>query len=155
MPQTPSIKIVLDHPEAKIPTRATTGSAGYDLYAAEDVTLLGFNCSFGLDSPKLVDTGIKIQLPPGYEAQIRPRSGLALKGIRVANSPGTVDEDFTGRVKVILQYTANWPPTFEIKKGDKIAQMVITKYETPTFEQVDTLDPTVRGEGGFGSTGTR
>lgn len=143
----PNLKIVLDHPDAKPPTRASDGSAGYDLYAVEDVILRSN------DTTKMVDTGVKIQLPPGHEAQVRCRSGLALKGIRVANSPGTIDTDFTGRIKVLVQYVHSEPPTFTINKGDRIAQMVIQKYEVLPVELVDSLDQTTRGEGGFGSTG--
>jgi dUTP pyrophosphatase len=143
----PNLKVVLDHPDAKPPTRATEGSAGYDLYSVEDVVLRSN------DNTKMVSTGIKIRLPPGHEAQVRCRSGLALKGIRVANSPGTVDEDFGGVVKVLVQYVHTDPPTFIINKGDRIAQMVIEKYEVLPVELVDSLDQTSRGEGGFGSTG--
>jgi deoxyuridine 5'-triphosphate nucleotidohydrolase len=143
----PNLKVVLDHPDAKPPTRATEGSAGYDLYSVEDVILRSN------DNTKMVSTGIKIRLPPGHEAQVRCRSGLALKGIRVANSPGTVDEDFSGVVKVLVQYVHSDPPTFTISKGDRIAQMVIEKYEVLPVELVDSLDQTARGEGGFGSSG--
>ena len=100
----------------------------------------------------LVKTGIHIELPPNIEAQIRPRSGLALKnGISIANSPGTVDEDYRGDVGVILINLSNEP--FIIKKGDRIAQMVFQKVEKYDLKIVDKLSETLRGEGGYGSTG--
>jgi dUTP pyrophosphatase len=102
----------------------------------------------------LVPTGLRISLPVGYEAQVRPRSGLAAKsGITVLNSPGTIDSDYRGEVKVILINHSDVP--FTINDGDRIAQMVIARHETACFEVVASLDETVRGTGGFGSTGTR
>ena len=100
----------------------------------------------------LVPTGLYIALPPGYEAQVRPRSGLALKhGITVLNSPGTVDADYRGELRTILVNLSQEP--FEIVPGERIAQMVIARHEQVQWEQVDELDETLRGEGGFGSTG--
>ena len=100
----------------------------------------------------LVPTGLRIALPVGYEAQVRPRSGLAAKaGITVLNTPGTVDSDYRGEVKVILINHSDVP--FVIKDGDRIAQMVIARHETAAFEVVTSLEETTRGEGGFGSTG--
>ena len=100
----------------------------------------------------LVPTGLFIALPKGYEAQVRPRSGLALKhGITVLNSPGTVDADYRGELRVILVNLSNEP--FVINNGERIAQMVVTRHEQVTWEPVEVLDETERGDGGFGHTG--
>lgn len=132
-----------------IPTYSTEGSAGMDLRASlkefESIIIRP-------GERKLISTGISIQLPKGYEAQIRPRSGLALKnGITVLNSPGTVDMDFTGTVGVILMNQSI--DNFIVNNGDRIAQMVISKYEKANFIVVDELKETERGDGGFGHTG--
>jgi dUTP pyrophosphatase len=101
-----------------------------------------------------VPTGLFIELPVGFEAQIRPRSGMALKqGLSVPNSPGTIDSDYRGEIKVIVVNLSKDP--IEIKDGDRIAQMVIAKYETISWNTVDSLSDTERGEGGFGSTGKK
>lgn len=130
-----------------IPEYATEQSAGVDLRAnIEDGILLEPL------SRALVGTGLYIQLPKGYEAQVRPRSGLAAKhGITVLNSPGTIDADYRGEIKVILINLSH--QSFVINPGERIAQMVIAKYEKVEFNVVDKLDETARGEGGFGSTG--
>ena len=131
----------------ELPTYATKGSAGMDLRAnlQEDVVIAP-------GERKLISTGLKISLPVGYEAQIRPRSGLALKkGVTVLNSPGTVDSDYIGDIGVIL--INHGEEIFTVSNGDRIAQMVIAKHETVEFEQVESLDETERGAGGFGSTG--
>ena len=100
----------------------------------------------------LVPTGLFIALPAGFEAQVRPRSGLAAKhGITVLNTPGTIDADYRGEIKVILVNLSNTP--FEIVPGERIAQMVVARHERVEWEEVDTLDETERGAGGFGSTG--
>lgn len=100
----------------------------------------------------LIPTGLYIELPEGYEAQIRSRSGLALKkGLMVLNSPGTIDSDYRGQIAVILANMSNVPVTIE--DGDRIAQMVINRYEQAKWEEVDVLSPTARGIGGFGHTG--
>lgn len=133
----------------QLPTYATVGSAGMDLKAntSEPITLKPME-------RYLFPTGIYIQLPEGYEAQIRPRSGLAVKyGITVTNAPGTVDADYTGEVGVSLINLSN--ETFVIQPGERIAQMVIAKYEKITWNEVTTLDKTERGSGGFGSTGMK
>ena len=101
---------------------------------------------------RLIPTGLFIQLPVGYEAQIRPRSGLALKrGLTVLNTPGTIDADYRGEIKVILVNLSHEP--FEIVPGERIAQMVVAKHEYVEWEEVESLDSTARGAGGFGSTG--
>lgn len=131
----------------ELPTYATKGSAGMDLRAnlQEDVVIAP-------GERKLISTGLKISLPVGYEAQIRPRSGLALKkGVTVLNSPGTVDSDYIGDIGVIL--INHGEESLTISNGDRIAQMAIAKHETVEFEQVESLDETERGAGGFGSTG--
>ena len=132
-----------------LPTFATALSAGMDLRANidADITLMPLQ-------RQLVPTGLHIALPEGYEAQIRPRSGLALKhGITVLNTPGTVDADYRGELMVLLVNFSNEP--FIVKDGERIAQMVIAKHENVCFELVDTLDETERGTGGYGHTGLK
>ena len=132
-----------------LPKYQTSQSAGMDLRANIDAPVL----IKPLDR-KLIPTGLHISLPEGYEAQIRPRSGLAIKnGITVINTPGTIDPDYTGDVGVILVNISN--EDFVVQPGDRIAQMVINKFEQAKFEVVEELDETERGEGGFGHTGTK
>lgn len=132
--------------KAIIPAYAHDGDAGVDLFSIENVVLKA-------GERKLVHTGIKMAIPYGYEGQVRPKSGLALKsGISVVNTPGTVDAPYRGEVCVILINTDKCND-YEIHAGDKIAQMVFNKVETATFTQVDNLPDTDRGTGGFGSTG--
>ena len=129
------------------PSYATPQSAGVDLKAnlTESVTLQPLQRT-------MVPTGLFIALPAGYEAQVRPRSGLAAKhGITVLNTPGTIDADYRGEIKVILVNLSSEP--FEIVPGERIAQMVIARHEQVEWEQVHELDATERGAGGFGSTG--
>ena len=129
------------------PSYSTNNSAGLDLRAhiKEEINLHPM-------SRVLIKTGLFIQLPEGYEAQIRPRSGLAYKnGITVLNTPGTIDADYRGEVGVLLINLSN--DSFKIKNGDRIAQMVIAKYEQAEWISVEQLDTTQRGDGGFGSTG--
>ena len=133
--------------ELPIPQYATEGSAGVDLTAdiQEEITLQP-------GASDLVPTGIMIALPQGVEAQIRPRSGLAIKfGITVLNSPGTIDSDYRGEIKIIL--INHGKEDYTIKRGMRIAQMVISPYKTVIFEKVSSLDSTARNAGGFGSTG--
>ena len=132
-----------------LPKYQTAQSAGMDLRANIDAPVL----LKPLDR-KLIPTGLHIALPEGYEAQIRPRSGLAIKkGITVINTPGTIDPDYTGDVGVILVNISN--EDFVVQPGDRIAQMVINKFEQAKFEVVEELDETERGEGGFGHTGNK
>jgi len=130
-----------------LPTYESEGSSGIDLRAAirEEVMLESGEI-------KLIPTGLAVSIPRGYEGQIRPRSGLALKyGIGVANSPGTIDSDYRGEIGIIV---INWGKrSLTIKRGDRIAQMVITKVCRADIIEVDDLDPTPRGEGGFGHSG--
>jgi len=130
---------------AVIPSYAHPGDAGVDLYAAEDAVLKP-------GERRLIRTGIKIAVPKGYEAQVRPKSGLALKfGLSIVNTPGTIDAGYRGEVGVICINLGSEP--IKIEKGKKVAQMVFKKIETVKFEEVPQLDDTSRGEGGFGSTG--
>lgn len=132
---------------AKVPQYATAGAAGLDLCA--DVTV---RTVIHPGERKLIPTGIAIQLPIGFEAQIRPRSGLALKhGITVLNAPGTIDSDYTGDIGVIL-YNAS-DVVFDVMPGDRIAQMVIAPFVRVVLDEVGELSATERGDGGFGSTG--
>ena len=131
------------------PFYATVNSAGMDLKAniEEPITLAPLQRA-------MVPTGLYIALPEGTEAQIRPRSGLAAKhGITVLNTPGTIDADYRGEIKVILVNLSNEP--FTINPGERIAQMVVARYEKVEWDIVDELDTTERGTGGFGSTGTK
>jgi dUTP pyrophosphatase len=134
--------------DVPVPKYAHEGDAGVDLYSIED-------CTLKPGERALVATGLKMAIPPGYEGQVRPKSGLALKhGITLLNTPGTVDAPYRGEVGVIV---INHDPreTYEIRKGEKIAQMVFNKVEYAVFAEVKELDATTRGEGGFGSTGKR
>lgn len=131
--------------KAVLPKYETEGAAGMDLVSTK-LVLVDHN------EIAIVPTGIAISLPKGYEAQVRPRSGLAAKhGITVVNSPGTIDSDYRGEIKVIL--TKLTPDHYTINEGERIAQLVITKVEQPILEEVEDLDSTDRGEKGFGSTG--
>ncbi len=134
--------------DARLPYRASEGAAGFDLAAALDAPIV-------LDPGAwtAVPTGIAIALPGGFEAQVRPRSGLAARhGITVLNAPGTIDEDYRGEVKVVLINHGREP--FTIEHGERIAQMVIAQVALVEFAEVDSLDETARGNAGFGSTGT-
>lgn len=131
----------------RLPEYATSGSAGMDLKANTTVPIV-----LGPLERQMIPTGLYIALPEGYEAQVRPRSGLAAKyGVTVANSPGTVDADYRGEIKVILINLSN--EKFVVNPGDRIAQMVVARYERVEWNEVATLDETERGEGGFGHTG--
>lgn len=132
-----------------MPAYATPGSAGMDLRAAndEDIVIRPLGRA-------IVPTGIFIQLPQGYEAQIRPRSGLAAKsGITVLNSPGTIDSDYRGEICAILVNLSDQP--FTVRRGERICQMVIARHETAELVEVSSLDATERGGGGFGHTGVK
>lgn len=131
-----------------LPKYMSHGASGMDLYADVDNSIF-----INPGEVKLVSTGIYISIPQGYEAQVRPRSGLAIKhGIGVLNSPGTVDSDYRGLVNVIMINLGKEP--YEIKRGSRIAQMVISEVTSATFVEVEELDETVRAGGGFGHTGT-
>ena len=136
----------LPHAEGlPVPSYATAHAAGMDVVAAEDVTLQP-------GGRHAVATGFAMAIPVGYEVQVRPRSGLALKhGISLPNTPGTIDADYRGELKVILINLGNAP--FVIARGDRIAQLVAAPVQMARFAEVEELDATVRGSGGFGSTG--
>ena len=135
--------------DLNLPAYATEHSAGMDLMAAIDQDII-----IKKGERKLIPTGIAIALPDGYEAQIRPRSGLALKnGITVLNTPGTIDADYRGEIGVILINLSE--EEFKVSKAMRIAQMIIARYTRAQFNLVEDLDNTVRGEGGFGSTGVK
>ena len=130
---------------ARVPEMAHQGDSGFDLYADETVSLKP-------GERKLVSTGIKLSIPHGFEAQVRPKSGLAVKaGITVLNTPGTIDSGYRGEVKVILANLGS--EDFLVEKGKKIAQLVFARVECPELETVKELDETRRNKGGFGSTG--
>jgi len=140
---------IINVSENALPAYETTGSAGMDLRASlsEPVQLKPLQRT-------LIPTGIYLELPQGYEAQIRPRSGLAIKkGLSLLNTPGTIDSDYRGEIKVILINLSN--ETAQVHNGERIAQMIIAKYEQVELEQVDELSETERGEGGFGHTGVK
>jgi len=139
------IKFQKIHEDAIIPKFAKEGDAGLDITAID-------NYELNPGQHLLVKTGLKMEIPRGYEAQVRPRSGLALKNkITVLNSPGTIDSGYRGEVGVIMMNHSN--ETFKVNKGDRIAQLVIAKHETPEIYEVKELEESKRGEGGFGSTG--
>ncbi len=141
------VKIINQSP-FELPNYATEGSAGLDLRA---------NLEEAMELKPLeriaIPTGLSIKLPEGYEAQIRPRSGLAMKyGITVLNAPGTIDSDYIGEIRILLvNYSTE---SFIIQPGERVAQMIVSKYEKIEWEATETLLETVRGEGGFGSTGS-
>jgi len=142
-----TIKIKKLEDYAKIPKYMTNDSSGMDLYACISDSIV-----IKPMERKLIPTGISISLPTGYEAQIRPRSGLAIKhGITILNTPGTIDADYRGEIKIILINLSN--KNFIVENGDRIAQMIINKVEKAEFHLVSELDTSSRGAGGFGSTG--
>jgi dUTP pyrophosphatase len=150
MTDSPLIDVVrLPHGEGlPLPAYATEGAAGMDLLAAVTTALV-----IPPGGRALVPTGLSIALPPGYEMQVRPRSGLALKhGLTLPNSPGTIDEDYRGELGVIVLNAG--PEPFTVERGMRIAQAVIAPVVRAAWREVDTLPATARGAGGFGSTGT-
>lgn len=141
------IKCLPHHDSLPLPTYSSKLASGMDLAAAVDHDFL-----LRPGERRLVPTGIAISLPQGFEAQIRPRSGLALKhGIGLLNSPGTIDSDYRGEIQVIVVNLGQEP--FVIKRGLRIAQMIISQYVTASFKVVEELDVTLRNDGGFGHTG--
>ncbi len=139
------LKVQRIEADAKMPCYAHPGDSGMDLFSAEDAVLQP-------GERKLVRAGIKISLPNGFEAQVRPKSGIAINnGVTVLNTPGTIDSCYRGEVQVILINLGKEP--FKIEKGKKIAQLVIAKVEEAKVKEVDELDETSRSDGSFGSTG--
>ena len=134
------------NPDLPLPRRATPQAAGYDVRSAEEEVVL---------SPgqiRLVSTGLTMELPAGVECQVRPRSGLALRhGITLPNSPGTIDPDYRGELRIILQNTGAEPVTLD--RGERVAQLVFARFVAPEVVEATELSDTARGEGGFGSTG--
>jgi len=132
---------------AVIPEYKTEGAAGADICA-----FLESPITINVSERKLIPTGIRVEIPSGYEIQVRPRSGLALKyGVTVLNAPGTIDSDYRGEIGVVLVNLGS--DDFTVNNGDRIAQLVVAKYERGFFKQTQTLSDTDRGAGGYGSTG--
>jgi dUTP pyrophosphatase len=146
MPDVPVAVMRLPHGEGlDLPAYATAGAAGMDVVSAEDVTIAP-------GARHAVATGLAMAIPEGFEIQVRPRSGLALKhGITVPNTPGTIDSDYRGELKVIL--INHGSEDFAIRRGDRVAQLVLAPVTRASWLEVETLDETARGTGGFGSTG--
>lgn len=142
-----NVKVMLLNEDARLPLQANPGDAGLDLFSAEEKVIKP-------GEAELIKTGIKIELPPGTEAQVRPRSGLALKhSVTVLNSPGTIDEGYRGEVAVIL--INHGKMDFVVEKQMRIAQMVIAQVARVHLQQVEEIAASARGEGGFGSSGTK
>ncbi|ACF44005.1 dUTP diphosphatase [Pelodictyon phaeoclathratiforme] len=142
------VKIVRLNKQASLPVYATAHAAGMDISACIEAPI-----TIQPSTTALIPSGFALELPEGYEAQLRPRSGLALRSmISLPNTPATIDADYRGEVKVILINYGKEP--FLVSHGDRIAQMVVAKVEAVRFEEVEELGSTVRGEGGFGHTGT-
>ncbi|MEH7236273.1 dUTP diphosphatase [Bacillus sp. JJ1562] len=142
-----NLKVMLLNKDAKLPLQANPGDAGLDLYSAEEKLIKPGEAD-------LIKTGIKIELPPGTEAQVRPRSGLALKhSVTVLNSPGTIDEGYRGEIAVIL--INHGKEDFVVEKHMRIAQMVVAEVAQVNLLQVEEVTASKRGEGGFGSSGTK
>lgn len=157
--KTTNIKVKLAE-GAFCPTAASPGSAGYDLYATEDVTIYSANdkALFGLSSTAswlvtivAFDTGVSLELPDNLIAMVYARSGLGTKGISLPNGVGVIDSDYRGTIKVVLQNSS--PTPYTVRRGDRIAQLVITERFKVNFDVVDELSPTERGEGGLGHSG--
>lgn len=144
--QQPSLKVKRLRPDARLPARATPGSTGFDLFACidgEGAVALG-------SQPRLIGTGIAIEVPWGYDAQVRPRSGLSSKGVGVTF--GTVDSDYRGEL-IITMYLFDPGATYEVRHGERVAQLVVSRQADLTVIEVEALTPTERGAGGHGSTG--
>ncbi|HMM11664.1 MAG TPA: dUTP diphosphatase [Bacteroidales bacterium] len=138
---------IVNHSSNTLPAYETAHAAGMDLRANLDAPML-----MQPGERAMVPTGLFIEIPEGFEAQVRPRSGLAIKhGVTVLNSPGTIDADYRGEVNVILINLGSQP--FEIRHGDRIAQMIVSRHEKVIWQQTDELSHTARGKGGFGHTG--
>jgi dUTP pyrophosphatase len=138
---------IINRSKNNLPAYETVHSAGMDLRADLESSI-----RLNPMERKLIPTGLHIELPEGFEAQIRPRSGLAFKhGISIVNSPGTIDADYRGEIKVLLINLSNEP--FEINTGDRIAQMIVSRHEQVSWQEVEVLNETTRGAGGYGHTG--
>ena len=140
------VRRLAHNPDLPLPSRQTSGSAGYDVASAEPDFVLAPG------ERRAVGTGLAFELPAGVEMQVRPRSGLALRfGLTLPNAPGTIDPDYRGELKVIVQNGGSAPVS--IARGERIAQLVFARFETPTLTESESLDESARGDGGFGSTG--
>ena len=138
---------VINHSRHPLPAYQTPHAAGLDLRAHLEASV-----TLGPLERALIPTGLSLEIPVGYEAQVRPRSGLAHKhGIGLVNSPGTIDADYRGEIKVLLVNLSNEP--FVVNDGERIAQLIVAKHETITWQPVEVLSATQRGTGGYGSTG--
>lgn len=147
MTDTVRFRRLASNPDLPLPERATEHAAGYDVRSAED------DVSLEPGEIRLVGTGLVMELPEGVECQVRPRSGLALEhGITLPNSPGTIDPDYRGELRVIMQNLGAEPVT--LARGERIAQLVFARFEAPEIAETSELSETARGEDGFGSTGT-
>ncbi len=141
----PTVKFKKLHDDAKIPEYQTKGSAGFDLASLESVIIYS-------KQVRIVSTGLALEIPQGYELQIRPRSGTSVKTkLRIANAPGTIDSDYRGEIGLIIENTGD--DFCKIEAGERIAQGVLSRVQQARFEQIEELSVTERGEGGFGSTG--
>ena len=138
------IKVKKLHPDAKLPTKGTEGSAYYDVYALEDTRVYA-------SYTRAVRTGVSLECPTGYVVDIRPRSSLSMKGLSIANSPGTLDSDYRGELLILVMQYRGF--SFMIRKGNRIAQIGLLKVEPIEFKEVDELSETRRGSSGIGSTG--
>jgi dUTP pyrophosphatase len=139
------IKIKKLHSDAIIPHYAHDGDSGMDVYSTEDIVIMHYKRI-------LVPTGISFEIPKGFEIQVRPKSGLALNhGLTLLNTPGTLDSGYRGELKILIFNTSDQP--YEVKKGEKIAQIILARYEQAEIQEVNDLGDSSRGEGGFGSTG--
>lgn len=139
-----SVKVKRLHPDAVMPTAMTNGSAGFDLSSTVDININAGNT-------EVIPTGIALEIPEGFEGQVRSRSSFARIGVMVANGVGTIDSDYRGEIGVILHNAGKWDKI--IRVGDRIAQLVISPVQTVDFEEVSELTTTQRGAGGYGSTG--
>ncbi|TVP57634.1 MAG: dUTP diphosphatase [Gemmatimonadales bacterium] len=136
------------NPDLPLPARATEGSAGFDLRSSEETFILEPGAR------KLVASGLEMEMPSGLECQIRPRSGLALRhGVTIPNSPGTIDPDYRGELRVILLNLGE--EAVQIERGERIAQLIFSRFSVPRLEEVENISASERGQDGFGSTGTR
>lgn len=148
---TVTVKFIRTSPDAKQPTFAKDGDACADVYAIPNKAEDGGSWTIYPGEIKLIDTGLKVEIPNGWEIQVRPRSGLSSKGITVVNSPGTVDAGYRGEIKIILTNLGQKP--FVIGPGERVAQFAVRPVPTVSFEEVEQLSDSARGTGGFGSTG--
>jgi len=141
------VKVFRSHPMAKLPSYMTDGAAGADVYACLETAM-----KIAPGSRAAISTGLRFEIPEGFEVQVRPRSGLAFKqGLTVVNAPGTIDSDYRGEVKILVINLGD--KEVEVQPGDRIAQFILQRVERIDWEEVDGVEASARNEGGFGSTG--